>query len=727
MKRSLKVLCVLLATVICVLPLIPFVNGASVFQRQKKSIYLVLDDSFSMVNRPTYDANYSLQTLLAMTDKNDSVKLYFLNEKFGLSGNIEMSKKDNDMLSKVHDKYPEPTGGTPYTSVQIAQKELTAAASEGDETDYWLVVFTDGEFSMPAGLTTENDLQTFADKELANGTKPNVLYITVGGTSISNGNRDNLHVIDHTSIITAMTDAAKVISGRINVENVNYSADGKELTFSLPYPAKNIIVLTQNTRTKITDSKAASDLNISENYTITYPEPGYGLDKSTVCFITEKNNSSIGSGEVTLKFDKGLNPQNTTVLFEPAIGIVAHYYNSDGAEVDPKDLYISENCRIEFTICDSETKKPLDIGAFGGNVKYSSEVDGIKADSNVREFTINKDEIEIVLYAEMPDGYILETRQKYNFEVSRIITFTLSNGGKFKADITELKNAEGTRADILINGASISSAELKDFELDIEGENSFVSNFDIEKDEKNGGFIIHPKKGWISPLTPKDKTYKVNLTDKSTGKIYTADLTVEITGPRNWIPIIVFVLIVALIVYLIIVFATKTYFPKNLRFVLYLNKPDSGAKGKHGIKYTLGKIYWNEFTKCFKGNFTFFVHLFKQLLPNTRQCVTLYGIGSRGYYDQITIIANLSTVVYAEDKTLKYNETSKKFSSEYDVYNSNFIKIMGAENLTKKPKSKEKPRYTIDTGNVLVRKKVSSTNSKVYLHITRKTKKKLNK
>ncbi len=722
MKKNCKMLCLILIFLMVLTPVsVIFGSASSVFDRQQKSIYLVLDDSSSMGYEGTNDANYSLQTLLAMTDKNDKVKLYFLNSrvKVGLSGELDMTKKSNKWLSDICGKYPNSNGSTPYEQVKIAQEELKAAVSKDDTTEYWLVIFTDGSFD---GVNPDNDLHNFANTTLENGSKPNVLYISAGGRAIQTNDStpSNLNVISDSNIISAMSQAAKEISGRIEIGNATYSSDKKSITFSLPYPARNIIVLTQNNETKITAQKSSSDIDLSENYTVTYPG-GSKFDKSTVCFLTEKSGSSIASGEITLTFDKSVVPDNTTILFEPAIGMTARYFNSDGQEIEPDKLYIGEEFTVKFTLCDSETKQPLDPSIFGGKVSYTSEINGIKeVDKDTRTFTIDNSNLDIKLSATLPDGYVLEETRKYEIQTKRIITFILSNGGKFSADINDVDTAEGINANILINGIPVTADEFSNFKIDVAGTNKFTSNLKIEKDEQNCNYVIHPQKALISTFTPKSKTYKVTLTDELRGDTYTADLIVEITGDRNWLPFIIALIIIAIVIYLIIVFATKTYFPRKLRFLMYVDEPPTFDTMPPCITFKLSQLYWNEFKQCFRGNFTFFKHLVQQLLPNTQACVTLYNVGrvtKKGYFSNITIYASTPTTIQAEDKCITYDDITGKFDSEFSIYSSDFIPAVGADELLNIPN--KKPRFSIPLDMVLVKDATDDT-SEVYLQITQK-------
>ena len=647
-------------------------SAASVYSRQKKSIFLVMDDSGSMGIDGTSDASYSVQTLIAMTDKNDSVKISFMNNTNAL-GKIDMSNKSNTLITDIKNKYPVDNGGTPYQPVKVAKQEIQSAAAAGDETEYWLVVFTDGSFAEVADgtLDVNNDLRTFAQTTLANGTKPNVLFITNGTVSpISSAGIPNLYGVSNGSIIDSMNEAARIISGRAVITNPSYSQGNSVLDFDLPYPAKNIIVFTQNNKVNITSSSAASTLNTSENYVVTHTGGMSGVPKeSTVCFITEAQGSSISQGHVTLKFDKAVYPKDTTILYEPAIGIIATYYNQDGQVIDPQNLAIGQSAKVTYTLCDSGTNQPLPESLFGGAIKYSTEINGTPYNSNEVDFKVDSDKINIKMNVTLPDGYVMSIQNEYeDLTEARTVNLSLSNNGHFNSDYDKLKDAEGIVATVLINGDPLTADQLNDFTLQIRGHNVINSNFSIEKDEANGTFVIRPQKGLVGVFTPKDKTYDVVLTDKN-GDQYTAALRVEIPGPRPWIDLVVFILGILLVIYFIIVFATKKYFPKGKLLELYWNGRPVPNTDEIPDAFSFGTLIWYEFKMIFRGNFTFFKHLAKQLLPNQCLCVTLFGVGDDAFSD-ITIHARNSQSLYVEDTTLREGKYGG-YDSDYLMYDTN--------------------------------------------------------
>jgi len=693
MRKTLKCINIILVFIMLFSMLCVTSEAASVFENRKKSIYLVLDDSGSMGGVPTFDANYSLQTLVAMTDKNDSLKLYFLNDNSGLSGNLNMAGKSNAMIADIRSRYPVSHGGTPYDAVKMAQRELSDSVTQNDNTDYWLVVFTDGEFG---GVDVGADLKAYAQAPLANSTLPNVLYIATGGVNpVYAPDVSNLYSVSHTSVIEAMDEAARIISNRVEISNVSYSANNSEISFSLPYPARNVVVFTQNSKTNIVNYSSKSALNISENYTVSYPAPSRHLSDSTVCFITETGGKSIGSGDVSLTFDKALVAENTTVLFEPAIGISAHFYNQDGQETDPLKLSVGEKATVKYSLCDSETKQPIDDSAFGGTVSYSAVVNGQSKNGKEFEFDVDKDTLDLEFQVTLPDGYVMTTKNSYNnLKVRKIITFSLSNGGNFKADYSKLNEAEGIEANILINGNPPTPEQMKDFKLKISGENGFVSNFSVDKLEKEGKFIIHPKKGWISVATPKSKTYEVVLKDKD-GSTYSADLKVEIPGKRPWFELLLILLCIAFVIYMIAVFVTKKYFPRNTLFIVFTYALPGRNHTDPDHQISMRRAMWLDF-KHRPGKFL--LNILRQLfLLNQSETVTLMG-GEWGMLQGITLKACNGMSMYVEHPSIVRDERGK-ISADFELRRSNF---RTKEKLKEAPLSDELA-IMIDVGEVIVK------------------------
>ncbi|MBQ7999824.1 MAG: hypothetical protein IJ298_01235 [Ruminococcus sp.] len=562
-RLVLGVLCLSILVSICCIG----TSAASIYTRPDKHIYLVMDDSGSMEGVSEHDANYSLQTLLAMTDKTDTVDLYFLNSKSTKIGELDLTNKSNKMLENVRVNYPSAEGGTPYDVVIQAQKDLKNDVKDNSDDEYWLIVVTDGGFGSPS-MDYEADLVTFSETQLKNGTYPQILCVAINNYSfISQGNRkDNLSAVEGADVITSMNEAAKIISDRIEIADTKLSSDGKSLSFTTPYPAKNIIILAQKTKTSITNYSCSTDLKTDEAYEVVNPNTN---TPSTVCFVTEKSGGSIPSGKVSFDFSNSLDASNTVVLIEPAIALTAHFYNQDGNECDPQDLRVGESAKLVFTICDPSTNQPIDESTIDGGVSYSADINGTTYNDNEIDFMIDSKDLVVDMYAQFTDGFTLDIHKEFlDLEDMTLISMVVSDGGNFSEDLYSLDDSDFITITPYANGNAFTSDLINKSNLKITGDNPLTSRFEIKPNPDSGTFTIHPKGGIFKVFTPYVTELEVTL-EPPIGDTVTERVTVELTGPRNWIPFILTILGILVLIYLIIVYSYKKKFPLDLRLYSY--------------------------------------------------------------------------------------------------------------------------------------------------------------
>ncbi len=569
-----------------------FVVGASaadVYKRPQKHIYLVMDDSSSMEKENgEYDANYALQVMVAMMDKTDTMSVYFLNNQSALSGSIELKSKSNEMLENIKVNYPAASGGTPYDAVMQAKKDLRKAVKADDEDEYWLIIITDGGFTSPS-MDYEDDIVNFAkgknakgkEEYLRNGKLPNVMCVSINYPSIvSEKKLNNLYVIENKDTVPSMTEAARIISGRVEVKNITFSSDKKSLSFKLPYPTKNIVIFTQNTKTETVSYTSDSELNISENYHVARPVPSATLNTSTVSFITEKNGKSIKSGYVSFEMSKNIVPENTVVLIEPSIGLHAEFYNQDGDKCNPTDLKIGEAAEVRYSLWDPENNTVILDSMLDGGVEYTVDINGEtklentqKSDpskgEHVVDFVVSDSTLELGVIAQFSDLFVLNVEKKYTGITQHILPdLTLSGGGVFTADINEIDDTRFVTATPSYNGRTLTEGEMKGATLKIKGGNIFTSRFKVVKDEATSEFRIIPKGGLLKVFTPVNSEVEVIFVSER-GEQVVEKLTVELTGERNWWPFIIALIITAITIYLIVVYSIKPKFPLDLMLINY--------------------------------------------------------------------------------------------------------------------------------------------------------------
>ena len=567
-------------------------SAADIYKRPQKHIYLVMDDSGSMQGEyGEYDANYALQVMIAMMDKTDTMSVYFLNDQSALSGSVDLQNKSNSMLENIKIKYPSSGGGTSYDAVMQAKKDLRNAVTADDEGEYWLIIITDGGFTSPA-MDYEEDIVNFAkgknangkEEHLRNGKLPNVMCVSINYQSIVSEknykNQDNLHIIDKMDTIPAMTEAARIISGRVEVKNVNYSSDNKSLSFNVPYPVKNIIIFTQNTKTETVSYISANELNINENYHVARPVPTANLDTSTVSFITENDGKSIASGNVSFEMSQKISPENTVVLIEPSIGLRAEFYNQDGDLCNPTDLKIGESAEVRYSLWDPGSNTVILDSMLNGNVDYTVNINGDTLTENTQksdpvngihvvDFIVSDSTLELGVTAKFPDLFVLDVQKKYTGLTQHILPdLTLSNGGNFSADINDIDDSYFITATPSYNGRILTEGEMKGATLKVKGGNFITSRYKIEKDAAAGEFRIIPKGGLLKVITPVNSEVEVVFVSER-GEQVTATLAVELTGERDWLPLILTILGILLLIYLIVVYSVKPKFPLDLRLISY--------------------------------------------------------------------------------------------------------------------------------------------------------------
>ena len=628
----------LLSTVLMVALLLSFcasafvASAASVYVRPKKIVYLVMDDSSSMSGPRTLDANYALQTFLAVLDKDEEVVIYFLNNKKSL-GDIDIAKKSNAMLDNVRVKYPQVSGGTPFDTVEDAAEDLRKASSSDPNREYWLVVITDGEFG---GGNPQNYMEKFTNTALKNGSYPKFLYVGIGGGeafTVPKGAEDRFFLESAANIIPAMNDAVLHITGRHKVTASNASKN--TIKFNLPYPARNIVVLAQTYDTKITSYKTTSALNISENYRIQYPVKNPPLQYSSVGYITEKSGSSIKGGTVELTYDTNIDASDVLVMVEPAIGIDAVFIGEGNQPINPEDMRVGEEIKVKMTICDSETKAPLENGVFGTINQYII-VNDQKFNGSEVTFKVPANELDISLVAEFSDGFVLDLSQKItDLKELRRISLFISDSGYFEADIDNLKDAPGIVVTPLLNGSNFTAEDIKNSSLKIRGGGLFSNRFEVTVDETNGTFTIHPKAGLFKVFTPTDEIdFEIVFSDGIEQPIKDT-ITVKITGDRPiwefFLKIILTLLAIGLFIYILIVELTRIRFPKG-SYVKYYTVTNEGAPDTE----LTDKIYLNRpsFEKLKNGSYN--------LVPYTR-----YKVNAKEH--NIAAFSDLTYVAF--DKT----------------------------------------------------------------------------
>jgi hypothetical protein len=302
----------------------------------RKVVSVVYDDSTSMLNGNKWAyANYAMQAFCGMLNSEDQLyitymyrALYYSNyqpEKIDLSaGGIQKS------LDAIRSH---PTGySTPFEAVQMAFDKLSQVPDDNPNTEYWLVVITDGDFNACQQMSKESDKQKYVDEhfgafygaQMPNGSTVKITFLSIGDNiRIPSGDESDglykYHASSADGIIGAMNDMADQISGRTRLSSGDISqVDDKTIQVTSAIPLLNIAVLLQESRAKMTGASHSDGktIPIGRSATLSYSN-NQALQGSA--YLIGDSQTVIEAGTYQITFDQAVNLDEIVVLFEPAL------------------------------------------------------------------------------------------------------------------------------------------------------------------------------------------------------------------------------------------------------------------------------------------------------------------------------------------------------------------------------------------------------------------------
>ncbi len=332
MKRLLSMLLVLATVFVTTLSMPLAASAESLYIR--KIVSVVYDDSGSMAGDKWAYANYAMQAFCGMLNSEDQLFITYMSyskdnddydpEEIDLSaGGIQ----DSVNSIRNHDNM----GYTPYDAVEIAFDKLKSVDDSNPNTQYWLVVITDGVFDECKTLSdaegqrfVDEGIGSCADEVMPNGSNPQVTFLSIGSDVISPKQDQNkgiyVYTADNASEITGtMSEMADRISGRTRLsESDMEQVDEKTIRVSSSIPLLNIAVFAQESDAQITKVVYGNEMEIPICRQAELSYPGYSDLVGGACLLGDSQNV-IGSGIYDLTFDQEVDLNDVVVLFEPAL------------------------------------------------------------------------------------------------------------------------------------------------------------------------------------------------------------------------------------------------------------------------------------------------------------------------------------------------------------------------------------------------------------------------
>ncbi len=386
---------IIVLSVLSSLPLA--VSAESLYIR--KIVSVVYDDSGSMVGANSAYAHYAMQAFCGMLNSEDQLFITYMRnsspEKIDLSaGGIQ---KSVDSIREHTDG-----GSTPYTSVEIAYNKLKSVNDSNPNTQYWLVVITDGDFDECVSKNKADKKRFLNDHfneytkgVMPNGTTPQVTFLGIG--DVASPDEDHAKGIytyaasDAKGIIGAMDEMADRISGRTRLQkNDIKKLDDKTIQVSSSIPLLNIAVFGQGSKAQITKARENNekDIPISRKVSISIRDTKYP-DLVGGAYLLGDSQNVIGSGTYIITFDQAVDLDEVVILFEPALetrmtitvnGKEISDYNEldnlmegDKISVSCKIYEMGTDTEIDSSLLPPGTKYEITVSESGKQVK---KIDG---------------------------------------------------------------------------------------------------------------------------------------------------------------------------------------------------------------------------------------------------------------------------------------------------------------------------------------------------------------
>ncbi len=418
MKKSILTVLALTVLLMLLLGTAAAVSAESLYI--KKVVSVVYDDSSSMYGDKWAYANYAMQAFGGMLNSEDQLYItYMSHTQLSTNYNPEEINLSKDEIQGSVDSIRghSDSGSTPYDAVKTAFDKLESIKDENPNTQYWLVVITDGSFDEMASMPDKKrekflneEFEGFAKTKMANGSTPQITFLAIGNSvqAPDNDPQNGIHVYKAKTageIIGEMSKMADKISGRTRLEGKDITilntADDEEksiVQISSSIPLLNIAVFVQESDANIESAIYGKEIDIplTREALLGYPEYD---DLVGGAYLLGDSQTVIGRGTYNITFNKKIEKEQIVILFEPALE-TRMTITVNGKKASDEDLEnlrpgdkISVSCKIYEMGTDNEispsllppgTKFEISVTEEDGSVEKKSGEDMVFSDYAVK-------------------------------------------------------------------------------------------------------------------------------------------------------------------------------------------------------------------------------------------------------------------------------------------------------------------------------------------------------
>lgn len=625
MKRWISWL-LLVALIVSFLGLCPPMKTDAASVRNRKIVSVVFDDSGSMAGEKWEYTSYAMQCFAAMLNKEDQLYITYMSTYMLGSSSVDTNNRANS-VKNIRDH--QGGGGTPVQAVDTAFSTLQSANDTNPNTQYWLIVMTDGIME-----GAEKKVNGVAEKTMPNGTKPHIVYLTLcdpDGSltpSFNKSNIENRSAKTADEIIGVISDVACNISGRYPVapEDIKVINDTTiEVTSDLPLI--NIGILSQRSKAQVSSATDQEGTAFKNEGNVPVSAPGLypgalsadavkALNGNVALFSAASGN--IPAGTYTITFSEPVAKDDLVVMFEPAFELRLEMFINGASVTDPSQLTEGAVVDVEAALYEVGTDTKIALSMLPSGYKTSiscAENQKIVASDNSLKLTglkLSAVETEITATLDIPGFFT--TTDVMRFTPQRIVLSDMTaelhydgserlpdeNGNPDPENVVYIDRLEDNETGIAfqmeIDGEPISRDKaLAVQSLFEERLNTEFPNYDVSV-STDGKLIVTPRKVWWMKLTGDliySWIYGGEKTISCTYDGFTASgtLNFKLADPKAAIPgIIIRIGILLAIIYMLLWIFVKHHFCKPVKIRLY--RCTDSADEYEPVAGSLKRIHW---------------------------------------------------------------------------------------------------------------------------------------
>lgn len=396
MKRrviSVVLLVVLLVSLVCVVPSAEAKNASI---RNRKIVSVVYDDSGSMDGEKWEYTSYAMQCFAAMLNKEDRLDITYMSSY--QKGSFSVDTNNRAQSVKEIREHSDRSGKTPVEAVQTGFDTLASVVDSNVNTQYWLIVMTDGKMN-----GAEEKINTLADKLMPNGTKPHIVYLTLCDTegkytpTFNKSNVETRTAETADGIISVISQLAGNIAGRFQASAAaikQVSDNTLEVTTDLPL--FNLGILSQRSAAQIVSVVGKDGTQLENEGNVPVKAPGRfpdalsddakaALNGNVALFRATSGN--IKAGTYTVTFSEAVAAADVVAMFEPAFDLRLELTVNGTVVTDPALLEEDDVLNVNAVLYETGTDNKIAMGMLPSGrqsyISYSEDGSVVAEDNTV--------------------------------------------------------------------------------------------------------------------------------------------------------------------------------------------------------------------------------------------------------------------------------------------------------------------------------------------------------